>query len=129
MANERFSGKGHARHICKACSKLDGTEKVYRQALVDLDRARRHTYPLIHKSKRKWFDGLASSANDTIRKLHAEVTAEMTAEREEKHRLREEDERAMEEYAIALENAGAYAEATPYDCPDTDDELGDDIPF
>ena len=27
-ANEKFSGKGHAAHICKACSKLSAAEKA-----------------------------------------------------------------------------------------------------
>ena len=27
-ANEKFSGKGHAAHICKACSRLSAAEKA-----------------------------------------------------------------------------------------------------
>jgi hypothetical protein len=31
-ANERFSGKGHARHLCKDCEKLGSAELEARQA-------------------------------------------------------------------------------------------------
>lgn len=127
LANERFSGKGHARHICKACSKLDGSEKEYRQALADLDRAMRHTYPFIHKSRRKWFDALATSPNEKIKKLHAEVTADMAREREQRRRLREADERAMEEYAAGFESVPAE-EPNPCNDPASGDDP-EDLPF
>ena len=32
-ANEKFSGKGHAVHICKTCSKLSAAEKAERMRL------------------------------------------------------------------------------------------------
>ena len=34
-ANEKFSGKGHAIHICKSCSRLNETEKA---AAMDMNR-------------------------------------------------------------------------------------------
>jgi hypothetical protein len=37
-ANERFSGPGHARHLCRDCAKLGPAELAYRQALHDLHR-------------------------------------------------------------------------------------------
>lgn len=127
LANERFSGKGHSRHICKECSKLDGSEKEYRQAVADLDRACRHAYPFIHRSRRKWFDSLATSKNAKIQKLHAEVSARMTAEREELRRLREEGDLALEEEIAWVEEIPQDEDATPYDEPaDLDD---DEIPF
>lgn len=33
-ANEKFSGKGHAVHICKACSRLSAAEKA---AVMDMN--------------------------------------------------------------------------------------------
>ncbi|MFG6324752.1 MAG: hypothetical protein K1W41_26530 [Lachnospiraceae bacterium] len=33
-ANEKFSGKGHAAHICKACSRLSAAEKA---AVMDMN--------------------------------------------------------------------------------------------
>jgi len=37
-ANEKFSGRGHARHLCKDCARLGKRELAYRQAIRDLDR-------------------------------------------------------------------------------------------
>jgi hypothetical protein len=37
-ANERFSGRGHGRHLCKDCKKLGGVELAYRQAVFNIDR-------------------------------------------------------------------------------------------
>jgi len=36
--NERFSGSGHARHLCKQCARLPKTEREVRQAIRDIDR-------------------------------------------------------------------------------------------
>ncbi len=35
--NERFSGSGHARHVCNDCSKLGSSELQYRQELRNLE--------------------------------------------------------------------------------------------
>ncbi len=35
--NEKFSGHGHARHLCRDCAKLGAKELVYRQALRNLE--------------------------------------------------------------------------------------------
>ncbi|HAU37497.1 MAG TPA: hypothetical protein DCX07_07230 [Phycisphaerales bacterium] len=37
-ANERFSGKGHARHICRDCARLPKEERDRAQALIDIER-------------------------------------------------------------------------------------------
>lgn len=36
--NERFSGAGHARHLCKECQRLGTEELAYRQAVLNIDR-------------------------------------------------------------------------------------------
>lgn len=38
LANERFSGRGHARHLCRECSRLPAEERNYRQAVLDIER-------------------------------------------------------------------------------------------
>ena len=38
LPNERFSGPGHRRHLCKACSSLTREERDYRQAVLDINR-------------------------------------------------------------------------------------------
>ena len=37
-ANEKFSGKGHARHLCKDCARLGKEELAYRQAIRNMER-------------------------------------------------------------------------------------------
>ena len=37
-ANEKFSGSGHARHLCKDCARLGKEELAYRQAIRNLER-------------------------------------------------------------------------------------------
>ena len=36
--NEKFSGQGHARHLCKECTRLGKEELAYRQAIRNLER-------------------------------------------------------------------------------------------
>ena len=36
--NERFSGRGHARHLCRECSKLGAEELTYRQHVRNIER-------------------------------------------------------------------------------------------
>jgi len=36
--NERFSGAGHASHVCKDCQRLGAEELAYRQAVRTIDR-------------------------------------------------------------------------------------------
>jgi hypothetical protein len=38
LPNERFSGKGHARHLCKACKRLPGEEREFRSERNNLER-------------------------------------------------------------------------------------------
>jgi hypothetical protein len=37
-ANEKFSGRGHAEHLCKDCARLGKEELAYRQTVRNLDR-------------------------------------------------------------------------------------------
>lgn len=36
-ANEKFSGRGHARHICRECARLPREERERAQALMDIE--------------------------------------------------------------------------------------------
>lgn len=36
--NERFSGRGHARHLCRECAKLGAAELSYRQHVRNIER-------------------------------------------------------------------------------------------
>ena len=35
---ERFSGRGHARHLCRDCAKLDQADLEYRQHIRNIER-------------------------------------------------------------------------------------------
>ena len=50
-ANEKFSGEGHAAHICKACSRLSAAEKA-----VAMDMNRLMSFPMrrLSESEKKW---------------------------------------------------------------------------
>lgn len=52
-ANEKFSGKGHAAHICKACSALSAAEKSERMTLNRLENMFSDS---ISKQQRKWLE-------------------------------------------------------------------------
>jgi len=52
-SNEKFSGKGHAAHICKACSKLSAAEKSERMTLNKLENMFGGG---ISKEQRKWLE-------------------------------------------------------------------------
>ena len=52
-ANEKFSGKGHAAHICKACSRLSAAEKAERMTLNRLDNMLSGS---ISKEQKKWLE-------------------------------------------------------------------------
>lgn len=50
-ANEKFSGKGHAAHICKACSRLSTAEKT---AAMDMNRLMDFPMRRLSDSEKKW---------------------------------------------------------------------------
>ncbi|HQU42561.1 MAG TPA: hypothetical protein PK867_07095 [Pirellulales bacterium] len=52
-ANERFSGRGHARHLCRECAKLGPEELSYRQHVRNIERCL--TYEGLVRRKRRSF--------------------------------------------------------------------------
>ena len=53
-ANEKFSGKGHAAHICKACSRLSTAEKA---AAMDINRMMNFPMRRLSDGEKKWLQG------------------------------------------------------------------------
>ncbi|WP_313523771.1 hypothetical protein [Anaerotignum sp.] len=69
-ANEKFSGKGHANHICKACANLPATEKAEAQTmnrLLNLPMRR-----LTDKEK-KWLESLVHDSRLEVAELARSV--------------------------------------------------------
>lgn len=52
-ANEKFSGKGHAAHICKSCSHLSAAEKA---AAMDINQMMKFSMRRLSDSERKWLE-------------------------------------------------------------------------
>ena len=79
-ANEKFSGRGHARHICRDCAKLGAKELAYRQARRDLQRCM--TWDgIIPRKRRKAFTRFLNHDDPRIRALAEQMQAEDLAAR------------------------------------------------
>ncbi|MBI3273073.1 MAG: hypothetical protein HYZ53_29050 [Planctomycetes bacterium] len=86
LANERFSGRGHARHLCRDCEKLDAAELEGRQALRNLERA--VTWEgFIYRRQRAYVRRLLSHPDARVRAAAAEV---VRVDAEERLRMRGE---------------------------------------
>lgn len=72
LANERFSGRGHSRHLCKRCAKLGAEELAYRQALRDLERL---VTPegIIPRKRRKQVEKFLGHENERVRRHAREL--------------------------------------------------------
>ena len=74
-ANEKFSGRGHARHLCRDCAKLGAEELTYRQARRNLERCM--TWEgIIPRRRRQSFEPFLRHKDPRIRALAAEIQAE-----------------------------------------------------
>lgn len=71
-ANEQFSGRGHARHVCKECSKLGEEDLAYRRAVRDIDRLVDWD-GVVRRRQRKSFERFLSHLDERIRRYAREV--------------------------------------------------------
>lgn len=93
--NEKFSGRGHARHLCRDCANLGSEELAYRQACRDLQRCM--TWEgIIPRKRRKSFERFLHHDDTRIRAL----AKQMQAEDEATHKLLRVD-REFDEIAAA----------------------------
>lgn len=74
-ANERFSGRGHARHLCRDCRKLGPEELAYRQAVRNIERLVTFGSGLIRRKQRAVFARYLESPNPRVRRYAEEVAA------------------------------------------------------
>jgi len=93
--NERFSGSGHSRHVCRECAKLGAEELAYRQHVRDLERC--ITYEgFIARKRRVTFERFLRHEDPRIRAM-AEERERVDAENRELARAqREADELAAD---------------------------------
>ena len=93
LPNERFSGAGHARHLCRACSRLGAEELAYRQAERDLWRTT--TWDgLIRRKERERVNRFLGHHDPRVRKLAADMLAADAEMREVERKEREAAEQA-----------------------------------
>jgi hypothetical protein len=90
-ANEKFSGRGHARHLCKDCARLGKEELAYRQAIRNLERL--VTWEgLIPRKKQEQFRKYLEHENERVRAYAREIEAADARAREEQRLHRDADE-------------------------------------
>ena len=72
LPNEKFSGKGHSRHICRECQKLPLSEREYRQAIKNIDRCL-HDDGWVRRKKRRAFAQFADHPDPRVRDYVVEI--------------------------------------------------------
>ena len=78
--NEKFSGKGHSRHLCRECSRLGAKELAYRQTLRNLERC--ITWEgIIPRKRRKGFNQFLKHKDTRIRRAALQMQKEDAATR------------------------------------------------
>jgi hypothetical protein len=71
-ANEKFSGRGHAQHLCKDCARLGKEELAYRQSMRNLQRSL--TWDgRIPREKRRQFQKYLNHENERVRAFATEI--------------------------------------------------------
>jgi len=123
--NERFSGGGHARHLCRDCAKLGADELAYRQGVRSVDRLL--TWEgRIRRRQRQNFERFLYHENERIRSYAGVVAARLEQERAQ----RREDWLVAEE-GFRAEVEGIADAEDPSDCAEHDslDREADSIPF
>ncbi len=106
--NERFSGRGHARHLCTDCQKLGAEELVYRQAIRDIDRMVHWEIGRVKRKQRSNFERFLRHTNERIRRYAEGILAQPAA--------LEEDFTLVEESDLGSEDETLLDRADPA-CP------------
>jgi hypothetical protein len=91
LANERFSGGGHSRHICKDCSKLGSEELSYRQDVRNIDRCIGFDGG-IRRKQRKTFDRFLTHENPRVREYTLKIKEDMERRRNTWNENEDEDD-------------------------------------
>ena len=100
--NEKFSGRGHARHVCRECAKLGAEELAYRQALRNLERC--VTWEgIIPRKRRKSFEEFLDHKDRRIRARAEEMLKEDHAERACQRAMRDLEGEILEDELRELE--------------------------
>jgi hypothetical protein len=127
--NERFSGSGHARHVCRDCSKLGSSELQCRQELRNLEMLVCGG-DIIGRKQRKAFNRFFEHPDPRIRRYAEELAARDMEARVLLRFLEEEGNCEPEDAGFEFESTAVGA--SPEDVCIQDEINGvddDDIPF
>jgi hypothetical protein len=127
--NEKFSGSGHARHLCRECSKLGNSELQYQQDLRNLERL--VTWEgIIGRKKRKAFNRFLEHPDPRIHHYAEELAAHNIEALALLRSLEDEDYSEQEDDHLEFESA-AIGERPEDLCRqnETNGLEDDDIPF
>ena len=67
LPNEKFSGRGHGRHVCKKCHRLGAEELAYRQTVRNIDRFLERGAGRIRRKDRKAFQRFLDDPSERVR--------------------------------------------------------------
>jgi hypothetical protein len=113
-ANEKFSGRGHARQLCKDCARLGKEELAYRQAIRDMEQL--VTWEgVVPRKKRQQFQKYLEHENERVRAYALEIEAAGAVARAEERLACELDELSYElaEEGVYLVEVGDPSECDP----------------
>jgi hypothetical protein len=71
-ANDRFSGRGYARHVCKDCAPLGKKELAYRQEVHNLERLLDFD-GRVRRKRREQFQRYLTHENERVRAYACEI--------------------------------------------------------
>jgi len=105
--NERFSGKGHSKHICQDCSKLGAEELAYLQNVRNLERC--VTWEgFIRRKQRAEFETFLQHDDPRVRAMAEDLKRADSENRERSRAEWEADELAAEVAHLDGENDDGY---------------------
>jgi len=100
--NERFSGRGHVRLLCRDCAKLDQAELEYRQHIREIERTLDWD-GRIRRRQRKAFERFHTHPNHRLRAFAALAKTRDEQVRAEFRAMTEADEIVAEEFISLYE--------------------------
>ncbi len=125
--NEKFSGKGHTRHLCKACARLGTEELAYRQALRNLERCMGMN-PTIPRGHRDSFTSFLTHQDPRIRAVARQMQELDARTRAEWQEMRQQ-EQELEDRMLEAWSCGEAVEPELSDARDGEEFYDDELPF
>ncbi len=124
LPNEKFSGKGHSRHICKKCSKKSSEEQDEQIKINKIYGMIR--FMNLSKNNKKQLDKYLNDDSKRVREAAKSVIEEF----EELKRIRKEDDQLVEKIAsMTEEEYEEYFDEFDEDEAYQNDFFSDDLPF